>query len=283
MGHRFHLSTITVQIAIAIALAGTVYGQASPEPPSKQSFEVGVKAYQDGKFAEAAAAFEASYASDPQPDTLFAWAQAARKAGDCTTAIKLFDDLLAGGVAAENKDAVVASRQVCVDAIGNVDTTDTTTTGTATGTATGTTANTHGTDASATTSTDTSTTADTTVLEPSPPVQETDGPTPWYKDPVGASLLAGGTASLAIGVTFFVLASSADSAKDDATDHADFVDNRDKAESRAKIATLTTGLGVALIGGGVAWYLLRPKSDDSPTMSAWMGSSAGGVVVSGRF
>ena len=269
MGHRLGLSTFAVQIAIAIALAGTASGQDSPEPPSKQSFDKGVQLYQDGDFAAAAAAFENSYISDSRPDTLFAWAQAARKSGDCKTAVKLFDSLLATGVAADNKEAVIASRQMCIEAMGNLET------------ATGTSVESQRNPTPAP-SQDTTTAID----QPAGPEaihQRTDGITPWYKDPVGASLLAGGTAGLAVGATFFVLASSADSAKDAADNHADFVDNRDKAESRGRIATLSTGLGVALIGGGVIWYLLRNPTDDAPTMSAWMGSSAGGVAVSGRF
>lgn len=57
-------------------------------------FDRGAARYEAGDYAGAAAELRAAYAIDPDPHVLFAWAQAARRGGDCATAAPLYRQLL---------------------------------------------------------------------------------------------------------------------------------------------------------------------------------------------
>ncbi|MCX4245111.1 tetratricopeptide repeat protein [Paraliomyxa miuraensis] len=57
--------------------------------------DAGVEAFAEGRYEDAAEILERAYAADPQPDLLFAWAQAERYAGHCDVAVSLYRDYLA--------------------------------------------------------------------------------------------------------------------------------------------------------------------------------------------
>jgi len=75
----------TLSLIAALALA------AAPSDADE-----GVRAFAEGRYEDAARILERAYASEPQPELLFAWAQAERYAGRCDVAVPLYREYLQG-------------------------------------------------------------------------------------------------------------------------------------------------------------------------------------------
>jgi hypothetical protein len=76
----------------------------------REHWERGLAEHAARHYEAASAAFEACYLLDPRREFLFAWAQAARLAGDCATATTLYKKYLQVAVSA--KQAEVAQTQI---------------------------------------------------------------------------------------------------------------------------------------------------------------------------
>jgi iron complex outermembrane receptor protein len=83
------------------------------DPEARALLDEGASAYARGDFTGAIAAFERGYAIDPAPVFLYAWAQAARYAGDCVTAVELYDRFLASEPPAAQRSAAEGYRAKC--------------------------------------------------------------------------------------------------------------------------------------------------------------------------
>lgn len=77
-------------ILLSLALAAAALTEPAPDA------DAGVKAFAEGRYEDAATILERAYAAEPEPDLLFAWAQAERYAGHCDVAVPLFREYLAG-------------------------------------------------------------------------------------------------------------------------------------------------------------------------------------------
>lgn len=86
---------------------------APTEVSAAESLELGLSAYARGDYDAAVAHFERSYALQPDPATLYAWAQASRGAGDCAAAIELYQRFLGGGATGDPRAAAIANQQRC--------------------------------------------------------------------------------------------------------------------------------------------------------------------------
>src|SRR5688500_7808596 len=75
------------------------------DPQARALLDEGASAYARGDFTGAIAAFERGYAIDPAPVFLYAWAQAARYAGDCVAALDLYDRFLESDPPASQRTA----------------------------------------------------------------------------------------------------------------------------------------------------------------------------------
>lgn len=75
---------------------------------AKAHFERAAELYSAEDYAGAAAEFEQAYGLDPRIDTLFAWAQAERLAGDLGESARLYEELLASDLSDTQHDAVEA-------------------------------------------------------------------------------------------------------------------------------------------------------------------------------
>ena len=49
------------------------------------------------------------------------------------------------------------------------------------------------------------------------------------------------------------------------------------------IGIALAGVGVAALAGGLVWYFAGAKTTEAPPVQAWLGSTGGGVALSGRF
>lgn len=81
-------SLVIVTLAVAVLLGpGVPVARAELSPAAKARLDAGVAHYTAGRYVAAIAEYEAAYAIDPDPQVLFAWAQAERLAGRCGSAV----------------------------------------------------------------------------------------------------------------------------------------------------------------------------------------------------
>ena len=103
--------------ALSLLLCASMLSALAPAPawaaPSRKQraeakahFERAAELYNQEDYAGAADEFEQAYELNPQVDTLFAWAQAERLAGDFSAAAELYQRLLDGELSDTQREAV---------------------------------------------------------------------------------------------------------------------------------------------------------------------------------
>ena len=116
-----HLAVVVARLgASAPTAARAAAPPAIPDPaePSATAWlERGLAAYARGEYRDAAAHFERSYALQPDPATLYAWAQALREAGDCAAAIDRYQRFLEAGASGDSRAAAIANQQRCRESL----------------------------------------------------------------------------------------------------------------------------------------------------------------------
>jgi tetratricopeptide (TPR) repeat protein len=242
---------------------------ADANPVAKQRVDAGVDAYKAGDYETAISEFQAAYAMDPDPNVLYALAQANRLGGHCEDAVALYQRYIQSKptkdqrVAAENGISLCEQQRPWPQKEKLPPTT---------------------------------TTAPTTTT-PSPvetrppvtePVRETpailtpaveDRPRPWYSDRLGAALTIGGVVSIGTGVTFLVLAGRSEDAAARESARANFVDRLDEATLRRRIGYTAIGVGSALAIAGIVRYATWRDTSANVAISA----SGASFAVSARF
>jgi hypothetical protein len=120
--------------------------------------------------------------------------------------------------------------------------------------------------------------------EPTPPQPTGGSHTPWYKAPVGLSLLGVGTASLAAGVVLYLKANSRLDDVAGATSYEEARSIVDDAHGTRAISVAFTAAGAGLIAAGIVYYVKRDSGDSEPRALAVTPTTSGGLVtLSGRF
>ncbi len=236
-------------------LAGATSAHAAPHGvDAKAQFDRGAGAYNNNDYAGASDAFAKSFALEPDPETLFAWAQAERKLGHCGKAIELYDKLLAMQLPAENRDAVTKLRAECQQLADQV------------------------------------ATAHPPPIEPehhAPPIAPrlVDQPEHWWHDGFGDTLLVIGVAGLAVGAVCLVQAHTADQDKATATNYFDYKADVDRASSRGQLGVIFSAAGGVVLAASIVHYIAHGHSSHAPasSASAWVTPNGGGLVWSRRF
>jgi hypothetical protein len=112
----------------SLAVRAQPAAEAAAEPPAatarpasepteaERLFQQGVELAGKRAWAEAAAAFERSYAMAARPEALFAWAQAERLGGRCEQAVPLYQRFLALGPRPEHAQAAEIGLRRCAAA-----------------------------------------------------------------------------------------------------------------------------------------------------------------------
>lgn len=93
--------------SVAFAQVGATDNEAA------KAFKLGVEAYQRAEFEGAARLFERAYEIEHDIESLFAWAQAERLAGNCRAAVPLYQRILDGEPSDEQRAAVVQVLGIC--------------------------------------------------------------------------------------------------------------------------------------------------------------------------
>jgi outer membrane biosynthesis protein TonB len=262
-------------------LVASPAGAAPKGAKAKAAFDKGVAAYQKNDYAAAAAAFGKSYGLEVDPETLFAWAQAERKQEHCDKANELYTKLLAMDLPDANRNVIKGQIAECEQILDakkpkpeptKVETKPEPTK-----------VETKPEPAKVETKPEP---AKVEPATPQPPVEQPlpPGPVegrPWYRDPVGDTLMIGGLAGLGIGAAMLVTAHSAEQDEASAATYPEAKALDDKAKSRGEIGVIATGVGAALVVSGIVWYATHGKPSHAPT--AWLTPTGGAVGIAGAF
>lgn len=113
-----------MSLTIAIVLAALSPAAADPPASAEASapqLDPAARAgalFRDGRFAEAAAAFQEAYESTGDPAFLFGRAQALRRAGNCGAAIEVFEAFIAASPPAPDVEAAQEVIEACRSILG---------------------------------------------------------------------------------------------------------------------------------------------------------------------
>jgi tetratricopeptide (TPR) repeat protein len=221
---------LTLLAALAASLAAAPAHAAAPDREAVQASErelrAGLAAYEAADYAVAIEHFERAYALHPSPQYLYAWAQAARSAGDCAAAVDLYQRFIASGATGASLQAAQQNETRCRELLAEA-------------------ARAEDVTAEAEpepTPAEPAIVADTPT-EPARPRRRPDG--------LGIALVATGGAALGTGAALLAIASARRATQDDATDYDRF-DALDRQILRLDVAGgATLGVGAALAIAGV--------------------------------
>lgn len=215
---------ISVPLAVVLALA-----------PSRDEIRDMVRraeaAYQKEQWDAASRGFADAFAVDPNPDYLFARAQAERFAGRCNVAIKIWDQYLGIETSPQAIKEARGNRAYCEPKVAPDGQTP----------PPGETGAPRNPDA--------------------PPKRPAGSPRAWYRDPAGGVLVATGGVSTIIGASVLGLALSRDRKAAGADTEGSYVAEKDAVRTphRAGIAVLSVG-GALLVAGIVRWAVVASRA-----------------------
>ena len=241
-----------MKLAVSLSIVMLSAGVAVADEATTR-YEKGLELYQAKEYEKAIVELKAAYELDPKVEHLYAYAQAERLSGDCEAALPLYEKLLEMKAPS---DLAKAARDLVDKCKAEI--------------------------------------AAKQPVEPDPaPVPQPtgsvgepddDAPRAWWKDPIGGALVGTGVIGLGVGVTFWILSSSAESDAKSATVYQIYEENIEKAQTRRKIAISALVAGGALTAGGVVRYLTLPRAKEPAAgLSFWFDGVDGGLVVAGEF
>jgi len=279
-----------ISLAALLALAAPVL--AAPRARgAKAQFAKGVAAYRKDDYAGASAAFGKSYAVEADVETLFAWAQAERKRGDCEKASELYGKLLVSKLPAANKTVVrdqleECKRIIAVDQVAARAAADKATAERAEADR----ARQAEADRAAKADAEREARASSDRATPLPPTEPpvVANRSPWYKDGLGDTLVALGIAGGGVCVAMLMSSHAAEAdSKGPSLTYQQFIALDDKATSRGTLGVIAGGAGAGLILLGVIRYATRSTGDEATNVktnvTAWLGGAGGGLAVAGQF
>lgn len=263
-------------ISLALVLASGAASAAPKDTDARALFDRGVGAYTRKDYSASADALQKSYALEVDPDTLFAWAQAERKLGNCLKAIELYDELLAFELPRANRDAIAESRAECKQLVETVKPAppakrdDVKPRGDRD----------PGDGPKHTRSATTARRDD--GGDPAIEVRATAPRRPWYREPVGDTLVGVGVVGMGVGIGLLVSASAANSDKKTAATYTQYKELQDRATSRGRFGVIAGAAGAGFAAAGLIWYATRGGGERA-TVTGWLAPATGGLVVTGAF
>ncbi len=239
-----------------------------PKPASKEA-KAQAKAlqkeatllYNVQKYAEAADKYQAAYLLDPNPAYLYASAQSQRLGGDCTKALQSYQAYLRANPPESERAKANANIERCEQEIRERE--------------------------AAVNADQIQAPVDIPAPPPPPPPVEIVVPPPPPPPPeksylVGHVLLGLGVVVMGGGSYLYYTGRSDLQAHNDAASYDEYVaglSDVDGAQTNQTLGLITAGAGLALVGGAIAYYVLRSSSTESPP-PVQANVSAGGATVS---
>ncbi len=265
---------------VVTLVAMPVLADAGPKEQAKMHVAKATKAHGEGKYDVALRELLAAYQLDPQPDLLFAIAQVYAKLDNCAEAIPFYDKFLATTDDPQARPVVTEAIDTCKARLAQAQ-------------------------PEPAASPPPEPVAAPAVPEPAPePKPEVPAPTPevrrdepvapvvarvdttarpWYRDSIGDTLVIGGVIAGVVGVVMYGQArSDLDSAETSQT-LAGYHDLIDSGHSKRLYSVLFVGGGAALVGAGVAHFLLRDHGGVAGGVGIVPASGGGLVTWSGGF
>lgn len=224
---------------------------ASSAPDTDAVIERAEAHFTAGEYDRASEAFAEAFALDPNPKYLYARAQAERLAGDCETALQLYNRFLDTRPPEEQAEPARINRARCEAVLERLPPPPP---------------------------------EAPEQVEPEPVAPLESAPaSPWYRDPWGGSLIGAGTLVSAVGAGLLGSAIAGDRDAVDAPIEDDFIEEKHgaKVRHRTGIALLSIG-GALLVGGSIRWALVARSNRDVRPTAAWL---PGGATfgLTGRF
>lgn len=282
---RFAMAAVLVAVSLTSAVRPA---DARPKRrDAKAVFDRGVAAYQKGNYPAASEALGKSFELERDVDTLFAWAQAERKLEHCDKAIDLYEQLLTFNLPIANKTAVEGKLAECRTIVAQQSSPP------------------PAPSQSEPPAPPPSPPAPSGAagpppvappapspsagsVEPQPPPAQPSGPEvpppySWLRDPVALSLFGAGTVGLGVGIVFYASGVSEGNKLSDAPNLDEARAHHDHEKSRKVAGFVIGGVGVACLGGGLAWTLLHRSSEEQPAVTGWLTPGGGGLAIAGPF
>lgn len=250
----------------ALTVLATVSTARADEKAAQKYLDRAIEYYKYARYDSAASEFKRAYREDPQPRTLFAWAQAERLAGNCEESIELYGKFLA----TEPPEADVEAAEFGIRACnGGSDTA-------------------IGDDSKATAESGGQGKESPDVSDPAgglSRVGSTGSAEPWYFDRRGAVLTGTGVALTAIGFGLYLSARSlASRAGDEADNEQEFEDRISRARERRNIAVLLGLSGAALLTvGALHYHRIRNARRTSVVITPAIEANSVGIALFTRF
>lgn len=239
---------------IAVLLLASASAHADTASDAADKAAAGKKAFAEGKYAEAIAAFRAANALQADPKLIYAIAQAQRMAGDCAGAIVSYEEFIKTNADEKLVEYSTANIARCKEQLASgkpvdpkpvdpkpvdpkptdpkpVDPKPTDPVNPVVGTTT------------------------PPITDPPPPRDTPQAS--WKGDWIGHGLVGGGVIAAAVGLVVWSGARSDASAVGDATTHEEFLAARDAADGAVTKQRIGLGValaGVALVGVGIYHY-----------------------------
>jgi tetratricopeptide (TPR) repeat protein len=229
---------LAAPLCLALAFA-PVAPLAAAQPAADAEVERGDAQYAAGHYAEAAAAFAEAHARSGEPSTLYRWAQAERRSGNCAVALQLYERYLrTEDLAPANAEAARKNMARC----GHVEAP-----------------------------------AEPDVAAAGPPSDDHDDDVPrrgaWLADPLAVSLVSAGGAGVVVSLVLGIQSESRRRRANEAAIEADYVRDAERAQSLRVAAGIVGGISAALVVGGIVrWGLLRRRAQ--PRVTAGLGTIA---------
>jgi tetratricopeptide (TPR) repeat protein len=234
--------------ALFVLLLCALAVPAAADPPrgqAKEQFERGIEAFENKDYAEAAKWLERAYLLQPEPEMLFAWAQATRLAGDCKKAVGLYKQFLEERPTGRQADAARQPLARCEEEIAETAPLP----------------------------------PPEAPPEPPPPPKPVEKGRPFYLDPLGDVLAVSGLVLVGVGIGLHVSGGSLASDADAAPTYDEALSLRDRAGTRRTWGTVSLVAGAGLVGVAVWRFVSVSKRGDTVAIvpapggvtAVWMG------------
>lgn len=256
---------LSTAVATTIVVCGLIIGPrpayATPkDPEAKSLFEIGSDHFEAKEYKQAAQFLGDSWRREKDLATLFAWAQAERLSGNCKEAARLYKLFLESNPPPAAEAAAKEGIVQCVEVLA----------------------------VESQTAPEPVPAPAPVQPDPSPSTEPTDRDTnstpsrPWYKDPLGASLVGVGAAGAAAGAGLLI--ASQVTLPQDATNYQEHNDQYDLSQRLKLAGAITLGVGGAiLLGGAIRWALLGSRQRRNANVSVAFSDRALQLGMSGRF
>jgi len=227
---------------VALLAAAPPASAETPAETAKAHADAGGRLFDVQQYDKAAAEFEQAYLLDAQPMYLYALAQAQRLAGDCTKAVRSYQNLLRAQPGEKLEGLANANIERCKQEL----------------------------EQHPPTSAEPAQNAAQPPASPAPALTVTQStPSPWYADGTGHALVGSGVAVAATGLIVYLVGEKTIKDHNAAPTYDEFqAGDVDTAHLQQQLGVAALIVGGGLIIGGIVHYVLHARTPEQQTVAA---------------